>query len=709
MLLTRQKNWQLYLLSFIAVIVCFQINFGLGVVWPTNISWLMHIKTDWNTHYLGWFYYRNEPWHFPIGKVSGYYYPLGTNVGFTDSIPLCAIFFKLFSPILPADFQYFGFWLLLCRLLIAFFTIRICELFSLKPFYIFLAVIFMTQNPVLLYRSMHPALCAHWLFLASGYLYLLDSRRVSPAKILRSQMILLLLSSLITPYLLILEFGFTAIIYWKLLAYDKSVKGKAVVKDLAINAVGVAGIWLICGMITFGNKEHLAINGGFGKLSMNLNAFFDPWVWSSLLPELKRVSVLQYEGFMYLGVGIFFLILVALVYRVTRTSKKTAPDAPGIVVPPLIAYSALLAFAAITNVVSLNDKILFTIPVPAIVTNTGDIFRASGRLFWPVYYLLLFWLIIGFARSKWPEGLKAGILCVALLIQLYDIKLLITFQQPTLGTWIPPVSQKWNGIIRQYDKVLFFPPFGTDYLGPQDYEYFAFIGARERKPIDIGYVARADYHAMQRYSDTMEAHLQQGPFDTGALYITTPTHLNQFIPAVQSDKLVMNELDGYYYFYDRRRTAGQNLAVDPAAVQVRDSAIRAFLAGKIELQPADSLGAVNDSISMNVESFVAVSGYISLSGWSYIKGEKNNRGDSLFIALKSDKRIYRSPMALVPRPDITAYFKADYLDDAGFKMAVFTDQVEKGTYQLAIVIKKKNGQWFYKLAGKEVEVAGNGR
>ncbi len=35
---------------------------------PSNINWLMTARHDWGTHYLGWAFYKNEPWHFPIGK-----------------------------------------------------------------------------------------------------------------------------------------------------------------------------------------------------------------------------------------------------------------------------------------------------------------------------------------------------------------------------------------------------------------------------------------------------------------------------------------------------------------------------------------------------------------------------------------------------------------------------------------------------------------
>src|SRR5687768_7137938 len=97
---------------FLAVLIIYHFAYGFNTLIPTNIDWLMAVLHDWGTHYLGWHFFKNEPWQFPIGNVSNYYAPLGTNVGFTDSIPLLAIFFKLFASILPENFQYFGLWLL---------------------------------------------------------------------------------------------------------------------------------------------------------------------------------------------------------------------------------------------------------------------------------------------------------------------------------------------------------------------------------------------------------------------------------------------------------------------------------------------------------------------------------------------------------------------------------------------------------------------
>jgi hypothetical protein len=91
----------------------FYIDMGHFAFHPTSTDWLM-IYEDGAQHLLGWLFFRNAFWAFPLGSVSSFCYPLGTTIGFTDSIPWVAVIAKGISPVLPADFQYFGLWLGLC-------------------------------------------------------------------------------------------------------------------------------------------------------------------------------------------------------------------------------------------------------------------------------------------------------------------------------------------------------------------------------------------------------------------------------------------------------------------------------------------------------------------------------------------------------------------------------------------------------------------
>ena len=53
---------------------------------------------------------------------------------------------------------------------------------------------------------------------------------------------------------------------------------------------------------------------------------------------------------------------------------------------------------AITNVVCFDDVELLNIPLPEGLVKLCGIFRASGRMFYPVYYVLMTACIVGLAR-----------------------------------------------------------------------------------------------------------------------------------------------------------------------------------------------------------------------------------------------------------------------------------------------------------------------
>ena len=99
--------------------------FGFNAVNPTNVDYIKCSANDLTLNYIGWLFYRNADWTFPIGLYNSLSYPEYVSVLQTDSIPLFAMFFKLFKNILPYDFQYFGLFGLMCFMLQSFFGMLI--------------------------------------------------------------------------------------------------------------------------------------------------------------------------------------------------------------------------------------------------------------------------------------------------------------------------------------------------------------------------------------------------------------------------------------------------------------------------------------------------------------------------------------------------------------------------------------------------------
>lgn len=701
------KKYILWLAAFLAVLIVFQVCYGLQIIWPKNVSWLMTVNDDWGTHYLGWFFYRNEPWHFPIGHISGYYFPIGTNVGFTDSIPLLAVFFKLFSSLLPPDFQYFGIWLLLCHLLAGYYTIKLFRLFHVRPLFTFLAVIFIVANPVLVYRGMHPALCAQWMLIASLYIYFLNPAEAKAKKILLSQFILFMVATLVNPYIAFMVFGFTFFIALKIFFFDKAIQKKYFYLYIAGCILSALLSWYIIGMIDFKGKEDLGVGGAYGLYSLNLNALYNPGSFSSFLPALKQVSWHQFEGYMYLGMGIFILLLVLMLnalyhyFRQREKSRRTMLVLNNTKLLPLLIWIVLLTLFSLTQNISLNDKILFTIPIPPVLIKLGDIFRASARFFWTPYYCIILFSIIGVTRLKLNKTVILSILLIATSIQLYDTKPILTFRHLSAGSYEPPLDKGWTELMKQFDNIAFYPPFESHQRTKMDYQYFCYLAAQLKKPINIGYVARSDNRAMQLYEDSLAGGLEDGILSPSTLYITTWPYLNHFNLAIRTDSARLNALDGYYYLYSKSKKNEQLDILSNTLNLKNQESLDSALNISREKTVFTETGSIptptgNKPIQYWITRIHNGEKSISVEGWAFIDSSDNNKGDSIFITLSSPGKYYIAPSGIQSRPDITSHFHRSYLGDAGFKALAFFDTVvQKGTYRLGLAIKNAQGQMVY--------------
>ena len=77
---------------------------GLDFLNPKNISWIY--GADPEQQYIGWIFFRNSPWTFPVGLNPNFGIDISSSIVYTDSIPLMALIFKLFNSTLPINFQY---------------------------------------------------------------------------------------------------------------------------------------------------------------------------------------------------------------------------------------------------------------------------------------------------------------------------------------------------------------------------------------------------------------------------------------------------------------------------------------------------------------------------------------------------------------------------------------------------------------------------
>ena len=81
-------------------ILCFVFIYGIKIINPLYDSWIFYGDNDLKQHYVGFCHLRNAAWSFPIGIIRSLSVPYDMSVIYTDSIPLFALIFKVFSGVL---------------------------------------------------------------------------------------------------------------------------------------------------------------------------------------------------------------------------------------------------------------------------------------------------------------------------------------------------------------------------------------------------------------------------------------------------------------------------------------------------------------------------------------------------------------------------------------------------------------------------------
>jgi hypothetical protein len=598
-------------------------------------------------------------------------------------------------------------------LLTAWYTIRLFRLFKVDHLYTFIAVLFFVANPVLIYRGLHCALCAQWLIIASICNYFRDPAGGMARRILRSQWWLLTISALINPYMCMMVLGFVFILPAKLYFVDKAAGRKACLRFLAASLVSLLVLWFVTGMVGFSPKADFNVEGAYGLYSLNLNALYNGEGFSVFFPNLRQVSWHQYEGFMYLGAGIFLLLIVLLAARLLARiqSRPAATDSTPATASrqllPLVVLVILYTLFAVSHIVSLNDKVLFSVPVPNIVKSLGGTFRASARFFWMPYYLIFLIALAGVARLAIAARWKLVVLVAALALQFYDIRPLLTFRKLSYGTYTPPMNAGWKQLIGHSNGVVMYPPFEATYVNKLDYQDFCYLAGNADKPINTGYVARGDGKAMAVYNDTLLNNLQEGRI-SGDLYITTPTNLSVFSNLLAERKLQLHLLDGYCYGSLATNPGGVLAAVadslDADKKGQIDSLRKATAPNEYRLFSATT-GLDPRKMTYHIEILKKGRNYLSIHGWSVIEDRNDNKGDSIFSLLVSPGKVYYAPAKVEARPDITAHFKASYLDDAGFAALASISAVDSGEYKIGIGIKPREGRIQFQVTDSTIRVA----
>ncbi len=420
--------------------VSFLLLYGAATLDVTNDAWIYsgYVEEDIIQQYTGWMFFRAAPWGWPPAVAGNLAVPYGTSVAFTDSIPALAVFFKLLSPILPATFQYTGWYMLVCCALQGGFAMLLFWHFKLGRAYALIAALLLIGLPVFLERVFrHGSLASQWVLLAALLCYFTARRARGFTRRagypLLGFLLLCALAPAIHTYFVPMVYALLAAALAGHIAASKKPLRPLVFLALCLAATAAAAYAL--GLLTRGGDGGAM---GYGEYSLNLNALFNPRSldlyaeggvrdWSAVLPTLGQLPK-QYDGFNYLGLGLLLAWLAMAVYGVCRLARAGKAGRRALFERAgrfllghawLLAVCLCLTVFALSHVVAFGDNTLFAIPMPGLVLQVAAVFRASGRLFWPCGYLLALCPVVFGYRALRGRWRMAGIAALA-AVQLLD-------------------------------------------------------------------------------------------------------------------------------------------------------------------------------------------------------------------------------------------------------------------------------------------------
>ncbi|MHC1713779.1 MAG: DUF6311 domain-containing protein [Solidesulfovibrio sp.] len=486
--------------------IAFCLVVGPRVFCPENISWLG--AGDPVQHFLGWQFFRDAAWTFPLGLNPTYGLELSNGVAYSDSIPLLAIPLKLISSLLPQPFQYFGLWLLACFVLQVWFGWKLAGLASENVAIRGLAAALFVFSPPMLWRLHgHLSLVGHFLILAALYFSLRPAQERRKA----AWAILIAVAALVHAYILAM-----VLLLW-LADIVTAIVGKTrTCREAAWEiAVTFSLLLLVCWQAGYFSVGGSASGSGYGHFRMNVLSVIDASGWSSLLKDLPEGPG-DYEGFNYLGLGVLFAVLFALPRLLTRKVAALAILKRRFFF--VLTLSGLTLFA-ITNKIGVGS-LNFKVSLPAFVLHYANIFRSSGRMFWPVFYVILFAAIFTIVRG-YGKKTAIAILAATLMLQVYDTSagwspIRSALMVAPASTWTSPLQDPfWKKAAEKYKNVRMIMPRNS----PKKWNVFATYAARHHLGTDSVYMARIDNQAVEKARDKSGVMLADGSFDQDSLYI----------------------------------------------------------------------------------------------------------------------------------------------------------------------------------------------
>lgn len=538
------KNYDL-IFPILLGIMAFYIVCGGRILDPQNIAWLAN--GDPAQHYLGWVFFRNSEWTFPIiGLNPNFGLEISSSIVFSDSNPLFAILFKLLSPILPKTFQYFGLWILLCFILQAVASYRLVSLISNNKIVNNLSVLLFLFSPPFLFRlHEHVNLVAHFTILFAIYFVF--------SKNLKKYYWILLLNIAILTHFYLFVMAFVLFIFD---LFNKCfIHNKVSVKIISIYTfITLILLLTIAYIIGYFTDNVNVFDGGFGVFKTNVLSIIDSGTvsvlstqWSYIIKDISVPAGSDFEGFNFLGSGILFIIIVSTILIINNYSD---------IFLKIKQYKWLILLCLTIFMFALSNSIAiatyeFNYYLPSSVLKFANILRASGRFFWVIFYIIIFsflYILINYTNKK----TILIILSLAVIIQILDTsigwmqirkKLMIKSKD----YWVTRLNNSfWADIPKHYTKLRHIPLINYT----KNWSTLSYYSANNNLKTDAVYLARAQGKNFFKAVKSTEQVIQNGSFATDSIYILDDENYDKALKFRENNKNITKyhlytKIDGF--------------------------------------------------------------------------------------------------------------------------------------------------------------------
>lgn len=492
---------------------------------------------DFTVSYLGSVFYRMDEWRWPIFTHTNLAYPYGISVHGTDGSPLLSLIFKFFHKAfgMSPEVQFVGVWMFFCYILQAIASVLIFRHAFKNKFYIVVASLFFVSAPIMMTRVfVHINLMCHFIVLFTLLLYL-NNRLTKKEWIWMG--VLFSFAILTCPYFLPIISGFFFILMYQKFWIEKTLSIKNLVKGLLFLA-GVFGFWFyLLGMVS--TEQNLA-SGGWRTLGLNLTALFNPiWSQSQIFNTLTPDA--DFDADNYFGFGLLILLLVSFpsVKRLFSSENLKRNY-------PLALLLLGLTLFALSSQIKLGTAVVLDYKPGPLIDWLGNVFRYSGRFFWPVWYLLAFFVIKKFVM-RFPKGAFV-FLPLLLIVQVWDLYptyksksdfLYISPKEP-----LPMVSPEWDRLNKEYENIFIF-------AHNENYRNMWRWAIKNKKNVNYGFLNRPSKKTMKLVEDTKEQILSGYVADKTYFYLIddpfmkTIEEASEHNPDVAILKGLIKNIDGF--------------------------------------------------------------------------------------------------------------------------------------------------------------------